>query len=481
MVANEPKNLGRLGQTSSLGKKLIMLNVTNPATGKLIEQIIEDDAVTIARKVSQARLAQPAWAARPIGDRIQIIQSFNDLLQRQVEPLAVILTGETGKPITQARNEIRATASRIPFFLEYVESVLAPEQVYQDAQSGLTEQITHEPLGLIANISAWNYPYFVGSNVFIPALLAGNAVLYKPSEYAALTGRAIAQLMTDAGVPNGIFQVITGGGQVGAELLSYPLEGVFFTGSYQTGCKIATAAAQHLMKVQLELGGKDPAYICEDVDVEAIAPMVADGAFYNTGQSCCAVERIYVHEQIYKAFVEAFGAAVQGFTVGDPADESTYIGSLAREAQLSVLEAQVEDALAKGATLLCGGKRLDRPGYFFEPTVLIHVNHAMTVMQEESFGPIIGIQPVKNDADAVKNMLDTPYGLTASVYTPDARRAESILQAMRSGTVYWNCCDRVSPRLPWSGRGHSGIGLTLSKYGIQTFTQPKAWHLKAFS
>ncbi|HEY9648822.1 MAG TPA: aldehyde dehydrogenase family protein, partial [Chroococcidiopsis sp.] len=370
------------------------------------------------------------------------------------------------------------TCSRIAYFLDNAESVLGAETVLDDPDSGLQEQISHEPLGVIANISAWNYPYFVGSNVFIPALLAGNAVLYKPSEFVPLTGMAIARLMTEAGLPDGLFQTILGTGAAGAELLSHPLNGVFFTGSYATGAKIASAAASQMMKVQLELGGKDPVYVADDVDIAAVAPAVADGAFYNTGQSCCAVERIYVHRKIYQPFVDAFMATVKDCVVGDPSDENTYIGAIARPAQIEVLKQQVADAVAKGATLLTGGDRLPCPGYVFAPTVLVNVNHSMAVMTEESFGPIIGIQAVDDDAEAIALMQDTPYGLTASVYTPSRDRATAILRAMNTGTVYWNCCDRVSPRLPWSGRGHSGIGLTLSNYGIQTFTQPKAWHLR---
>ncbi|MGJ3247526.1 MAG: aldehyde dehydrogenase family protein [Elainellaceae cyanobacterium] len=456
-----------------------MLTVINPATEDVINQIVEDDSVSIARKFEEANAAQRDWSARSLAERTERIQKFNQLLKENVEPLAVILTGETGKPIAQARAEIRTTTERIPFFLDQVEQVLAPETVFHDANSGMKERITHEPLGVIANISAWNYPYFVGSNVFIPALLAGNAVLYKPSEYATMTGRSIAQLFTDVGLPEGVFHVVAGGGQSGADLLGQPLDGVFFTGSYETGRKIAAAAAQRLMKVQLELGGKDPAYVCDDADVGAIAPALADGAFYNTGQSCCAVERIYVNERIYHSFIEAFVETVKGFKVGDPADPETYIGPLTREAQLQVLDAQVQDAVEKGATLRCGGKRIERNGYFFQPTVLVDVNHSMAVMRDESFGPIIGIQSVRDDKEAVEMMLDTPYGLTSSVYTPNQSRAETLLHQMNSGTVYWNCCDRVSPRLPWSGRGHSGIGLTLSTYGIQAFTQPKAWHLRS--
>lgn len=456
-----------------------MLPVVNPATAKEIDRLPEDDAGAIAQKVILAQSAQPAWARRPLADRLAIIAKFQALLSERADELADLLTAEMGKPITQARSELRTTVSRIDFFLQQAATVLATETVLDDSDVGMVEQISHEPLGVIANISAWNYPYFVGSNVFIPALLAGNAVLYKPSEFVALTGQAIAQLTATAGIPDGIFQTIIGTGSAGAALLSHPLNGVFFTGSYATGCKIAVAAAPHLMKVQLELGGKDPTYIADDVDVEKLAAAVADGAFYNTGQSCCALERIYVHERIYEPFVEQFTAAVKGFQVGDPTDTSTYIGPLSRAAQVDFLEQQVDDAISKGARLLCGGKRLPGPGYFFAPTVLVDVNHTMSVMRDESFGPIIGIQSVPDDETALQLMADTAYGLTASVYTPDRARAQTMLQQIKSGTVYWNCCDRVSPRLPWSGRGHSGIGLTLSTYGIQTFTQPKAWHWRS--
>lgn len=454
-----------------------MLAIINPATEAVIEELVEDDAIAISEKVAAAKSAQACWAQLSLAERSTPIQQFAGLLGEHAETLATLLTSEMGKPIQQARAEIHTTVTRIGFFLQETAKILATETVLEEA--GLQEQISHEPLGTIANISAWNYPYFIGSNVFIPALLAGNAVLYKPSEFTSLTGQAIAQLMTEAGIPSGVFQTVIGTGQVGAQLLDHPLNGIFFTGSYATGYKIAAAAAKRLMKVQLELGGKDPAYIAEDVNIAAVAPAVADGAFYNTGQSCCALERIYVHKAIYEPFLEKFMETVQAFVVGDPLDEDTYIGPLARPAQLDFLTQQVEDAIAKGGKLLSGGKRIERPGYFFEPTVLTDVNHTMSVMVDESFGPIIGIQKVSGDDEALRLMADTPYGLTASVYTPSRDRAQALLQQINAGTVYWNCCDRVSPRLPWSGRGHSGIGLTLSTYGIQTFTQPKAWHWRA--
>ena len=233
-----------------------------------------------------------------------------------------------------------------------------------------------------------------------------------------------------------------------------------------------------MIKVQLELGGKDPVYVCDDVDVKAAAAGIADGAFYNTGQSCCSVERIYVHESIHDAFVAAFVAEVKGFRMGDPMDESTYIGAITRRPQLDVLKKQVADAKKKGAKLLTGGSVVRGKGNWFEPTVFVDVDHSMALMRDESFGPIIGIQAVADDEAAVDLMNDTDYGLTAGVYTTDAKRARKILAQVHAGSVYWNCCDRVSPRLPWSGVGHSGIGLTLSTYGIQTFTRPKAWHLR---
>ena len=233
-----------------------------------------------------------------------------------------------------------------------------------------------------------------------------------------------------------------------------------------------------MIKVQLELGGKDPVYVCDDVDVKAAAAGTADGAFYNTGQSCCSVERIYVHERIHDAFVDAFVAEVAGYRTGDPLDEKTYIGPITRRPQLDVLQKQVIDARRRGAKLLTGGKVIQRKGNWFEPTVLTDVDHRMSLMRDESFGPVIGIQKVNDDSEAVLMMNDTEYGLTAGVYTADEKRARKILAKVRSGSVYWNCCDRVSPRLPWSGVGHSGIGLTLSTYGIQTFTRAKAWHLR---
>ena len=454
------------------------LSITNPATGALILRVAADGSREVAARYAAARAAQPRWAATPMRRRIAAIGKFRDLVVARTEALATTLTQEVGKPIRQSRNELKGLVARLDFFIAEAPRALREQKVFVDPAQKLEERITHEPLGVVANISAWNYPYFVGSNVFVPALVAGNAVLYKPSEFATLTGRHIADLLHAAGVPEDVFVPVIGGGPTGAALLRQPVDGVFFTGSYATGAKIAASAAKRMIKVQLELGGKDPVYVCDDVDVDSAAAGTADGAFYNTGQSCCSVERIYVHSVIYDRFVARFVQEVKGFRMGDPLDEGSYIGPITRRPQLEVLKEQVADARKHGARVLTGGRVVRSKGNWFEPTVLVDVDHTMRVMRDESFGPIIGIQKVESDDEAVALMNDTEYGLTAAVYTQDRDRAARMLRDIRSGSVYWNCCDRVSPRLPWSGVGHYGVGLTLSTYGIQTFTRPKAWHLR---
>jgi acyl-CoA reductase-like NAD-dependent aldehyde dehydrogenase len=454
------------------------MRITNPATGLVIAEVAADNLKTVRAKYELARAAQPKWAAVPTAKRLAILGRFRELLIARQDKLAGTLTAEVGKPIRQSRNEVNGLTARIDFFLAETERALRDEKVFADAAGKVEERIAHVPLGVVANISAWNYPYFVGGNVFVPALAAGNAVLYKPSEFATLTGQHIADLLHEAGVPRDVFIAVIGDGATGAALLRQPVDGVFFTGSYRTGAKIAASTGRRMIKTQLELGGKDPIYVCDDVDVEAAAAGVADGAFYNTGQSCCSVERIYVHEQVYDAFVAAFVAEVKGYKIGDPQDEATYIGAVTRKPQLAVLKAQVADAKKKGAKLLLGGHVLRTKGNWYAPTVLADVDHSMLVMREESFGPIIGVQAVADDEAAIDLMNDSEYGLTAGVYTKSERRAKKILSRVDAGSVYWNCCDRVSPRLPWSGVKHSGIGLTLSTYGIQTFTRPKAWHLR---
>ncbi|MCC6286481.1 MAG: aldehyde dehydrogenase family protein [Chitinophagaceae bacterium] len=453
------------------------MQIINPATEEVIQEVKEDTPETIQEKYQFLKEGQQQWAAVPLAQRISKIEKFYSLLDERKDELAETLTKEVGKPIQQSYNEINGARKRIEYFIKNSAKWLAEEWITEE--DATREKIVYEPLGIIANISAWNYPYLVGVNVFIPALIGGNAVLYKPSEYSTLTGLHIQRLLLLAGIPENAFAIVVGKGATGQVLLNLPLDGYFFTGSYRTGKYIAEQTAGKLVPVQLELGGKDPLYVMDDVeDVKAVAEAALEGAVYNTGQSCCAVERIYVQEKIYDTFVDTFVTEAKKLLIGNPLDRATSIGPVSRKEQLPFLKEQVEDARTKGGKILSGGSSLSGKGYFFEPTVVVDANHSMKLMTEESFGPVIGIQKVKDDNEAVELMKDTPYGLTAAVYSKSLDRAEKVMKQMDTGTVYWNCCDRVSAALPWSGRKNSGLGATLSYHGIRAFVQPKAYHLR---
>ncbi len=427
----------------------------------LINQQLNDTYQQVAE-------GQKKWRQTKLEDRVKMISHFSTLLAEQNDFLARILTEDMGKPIKQSRKEIEDVRGRIQFFIENASHWLSPKNV------GSGQEITYDPLGVIANISAWNYPYLVGVNVIVPALIAGNAVLYKPSEYATETGKKIEQLLHASGIPQDVFIACTGDGSVGEQLLDLPLDGYFFTGSVTTGQHIAKRVAEKLVPVGLELGGKDPLYVTNEVDsLEEVANACVDGCFYNAGQSCCAVERLYVHADVYDQFIKHFVEGTKQLKVGDPFDEHTDIGPLGRPQHVSFLSEQTREALDKGATIVLGKETEGIDQGFFPPTILINTDHSMSIMKEESFGPLIGIQKVSDDTEAIRLMSDTPYGLTAAVYTNNHDRAKNILQELDVGTAYINCCDSVSPHLPWSGRKLSGLGTTLSYLGILAFVHPK--------
>ena len=454
------------------------MKIQNPATEALIREVPEDTPESVAAKFKAAQSNQKNWATKPISERIACIQRFHDLIDLNKDQLAHDLTLEVGKPIQEAFNELNGARTRIRFFIEHAAATLETREVRVDGTT--REKIAFDPLGVVANISAWNYPWLVGVNVFIPALIAGNAVLYKPSEFSTLTGLHIEKLLHEAGIPKSIFVAMVGDYRVGELLLDLPLDGYFFTGSYKTGKHIASRVANKLVPIGLELGGKDPLYVTDEVkDLKQVAQAVAEGCFYNNGQSCCAVERVYVNERVYDEFIGLFEREVLSLKAGDPMDRSNAQGSLTRPSHLSFLEAQITDALNRGATVLVGGKRLPGQGAFFEPTVLVNVNHSMRIMTEESFGPVIGVMRVKDDEEAIRLMNDCEYGLTASVYSSNQERACTILARVDTGTSYVNCCDRVSPYLPWAGRKNSGLGATLSTLGILAFAKPRGWHIRS--
>jgi acyl-CoA reductase-like NAD-dependent aldehyde dehydrogenase len=307
------------------------MHIINPATEEIIAEVPEDTEASVHEKLRLLRDGQPRWAALPVEERIGCIARFWDLLNKERETLAGTLTSETGKPLQQSYNELNGARSRINYFLEHSAKWLAEEWVVTEGTT--REKIGYEPLGIVANISAWNYPYLVGVNVFIPALIGGNGVLYKPSEYSTLTGLHIRRLLYLSGVPENVFQVVTGKGKAGEWLLDLPLNGYFFTGSYRTGRAIAEKVAGKLVPCQLELGGKDPLYVMDDVedkDMDKVAGAALEGVVYNNGQSCCAVERIYVQDKVFDAFVQSYTTQLKKMVVGDPLDPATEIGPLSR-------------------------------------------------------------------------------------------------------------------------------------------------------
>ena len=320
------------------------MNIINPSTNEIITHVETDTLETIAYKLSELRIGQKTWAALLLTERITIIQKFASLLQTHLQSCAEILSSEVGKPVQQAINEVNGACARIEWLTNNAVKYLSEEWMVETGAT--TEKIVYEPLGVVGNISAWNYPYLVGTNVFIPALLAGNAVIYKPSELATLTGLQIEKYLLEAGVPKNVFQLAIGAKEVGTILLESNLDGYFFTGSYQTGKYIYEQVSKKMKPCGLELGGKDPLYVTEDVlDIKTIAVNTADGAFYNNGQSCCSVERIYIHEKVYDEYVAAFVEEVKTYKIGAPNEPGVYIGALTRKNQPAFLAAQVQDAI----------------------------------------------------------------------------------------------------------------------------------------
>jgi acyl-CoA reductase-like NAD-dependent aldehyde dehydrogenase len=452
------------------------MDIYNPATGEKIDSFQEDTKESVEAKLLAAQTALRSWRKTSVKERIECVAKFAEFLKKNVDELGMELSLEVGKPLNEAKGEVLGAAQKCQFFIEQSEEFLREKLV--NTAGNTKEVIAYEPLGVVANISAWNYPYLVGINVFIPALICGNAVLYKPSEYSTLVGKSIEKYLHQAGIPKDVFIGVYGAGEVGRALCELDLDGYFFTGSYATGRKIAEAVSHKLVPVGLELGGKDPLYVTDEVDVKNAAANAVSGVFYNNGQSCCSVERVYVHEKVYAEFLQEFITEAKKLKLGSPQEEGISLGAITRKEHIPFLENQVKDATNKGAKLELGGKRVEGAGAFYEPTVFTNVNHDMLIMTEETFGPVVGLMSVKDDNEATELMNDTVYGLTAAVFSDNQERARAILSDIDSGTGYINCCDRVSGYLPWSGRGHSGLGSTLSQHGLYAFCNPKAYHIR---
>jgi acyl-CoA reductase-like NAD-dependent aldehyde dehydrogenase len=364
--------------------------------------------------------------------------------------------------------------------LAIAESALAP--VVPDPRPGFTRYVRREPLGIVLTIAPWNYPYLTAVNSVVPALMAGNAVILKHAAQTLLAGDRFQRAMDAAGLPAGLFRMLALSHDDTLKLIgSGAIDQVCFTGSVGAGRAIERAAAGTLAGVGLELGGKDPAYVRADADLAHAVENLVDGSFFNSGQSCCGIERIYVGADVYQRFVDAFVDLTRQYVLDDPLDQRTTLGPMAQPRLAATVRAHIDEALAKGARALIDTAAFTRDASgstYVAPQVLVGVDHSMRVMMEETFGPVVGIMPVKDDEAAVGLMNDSPYGLTASIWTKDVAEAERIGARIETGTVYMNRCDYLDPGLAWTGVKDTGRGATLSRIGYETLTRPKSFHLR---
>jgi acyl-CoA reductase-like NAD-dependent aldehyde dehydrogenase len=427
--------------------------------------------------VSKAAAAQRAWKSVPVADRAAICRRMVEWCVARAERLGEELTWQMGRPISQSPNEIRrGFQERALYLASIAEQALAELRVAD--KDGFERFIRREPHGVVLVLAPWNYPWLTSVNAVVPALLAGNSVILKMALQTPLVAERYAEAFKAAGLPEGAFQFLHVDHQQVARIIGDARIGyVAFTGSVPGGQAVQQAAAGRFIGTGLELGGKDPAYVRPDAPLGPTVENLVDGAYFNSGQSCCGVERIYVHRSLYQPFVDAFVELTRQYRLGNPLEAQTNLGPMVRADAADQVRAQVREALGKGARALINAK--DRPGTpYLPPEVLVNVTHGMAVMTEETFGPVVGIQAVANDEEAVRLMNDSRYGLTASIWTLDVDAALRIGERVETGTWFMNRCDYLDPALAWTGVKDSGRGCTLSRLGLETFTRPKSFHLK---
>jgi acyl-CoA reductase-like NAD-dependent aldehyde dehydrogenase len=453
------------------------LKVLNPYDQSVVAEVLYEEWEAVEKKLSAAREAFGVWKRLPVENRAKQVREGLRRFRADAEEIAKEVTLQMGKPIVQARREVETFFDRAEHMLSIANRSLAPEIL--PSEKGMHLRIEHAPLGVVLNIAAWNYPLIIPANVVVPALLAGDTVLLKHSERTPLCGDRFERAFGHLDPPNLVTRLTITHETAARLIADRRVDYVAFTGSVRGGLAVYGQAARRVVDVGLELGGKDPAYVAEDADLELTVENVIDGACYNAGQSCCAVERVYVHRRRYEEFLERSKILLERYRMGSPMEEGTTLGPLAIRTSLDFLESQVNDALRRGAKLLLGGKRLgNAAGNFFPPTLLAAVPNDAEVMQEESFGPIVPVLAVSDDDEALRLMQQTRYGLTASIWTSDRERAERFAREVDAGTIYQNRCDYLDPGLPWTGARDSGIGSTLSRYGFYHLTRRKGIHFR---
>lgn len=455
-----------------------IIQCISPVDGRVYA---ERQALTLAEAqaaAARARAAQGAWAARPLAERIALVKAgvanLNAMKDRIVEELA----WQMGRP-TRYGGEFGGVNDRTDYMASIAADALAP--MVAEASDRFERRIAREPVGVVFIVAPWNYPYLTTINTLAPALIAGNTVILKHATQTMLVGERLAEAFHAAGIPEDVLQNVVLTHDVTEDLIrARAFSFINFTGSVAGGQAMERAAAGTFTGMGLELGGKDPGYVMDDADLDAAVDSLMDGAMYNAGQCCCGIERIYVHESLYDAFVEKAVAWVKALKLGNPFEPETTLGPMANRRFAEVVRSQIAEALAEGATALIDPALFpaDDGGAYLAPQILVNVNHEMRVMREESFGPVVGIMKVAGDDEAVAVMNDSPYGLTASLWTQDADRAAAIGARLETGTIFMNRCDYLDPALCWTGCKDTGRGGSLSVLGLHAVTRPKSYHLK---
>ncbi|KAF7715445.1 Succinate-semialdehyde dehydrogenase (NAD(+)) [Penicillium ucsense] len=460
------------------------IKTVNPAT----HEIIFDQpgtSVEEARKLATAsKQAFQSWRTVSLEDRIAIVKRALEIIDSGIDDLAKELTIQMGRPVRYCAGEIKTAALRAEHMIKIAKQSLA--DLPGEPQDGFRRMVKQVPVGTVLVASAWNYPYLTTVNALIPALLAGNTVLLRPSPQVPIFGQRLAEAFTQAGLPQDVLQVL----QIGSldvldQIVQIPeIHSVSFTGSTAGGIRLREATAKQVKPVHLELGGNDPAYVRPDVDVKNVAENLVDGAVFNSGQSCCSVERVYVHEKVYDEFVRCVQEELKGYKLGDPLDQTTTTGPVVSALAKEKIQSHVDDALKKGAVNATPENesfslaQTSQNGNFVAPVVLTNVNHDMLTMKEETFGPVMPIMKVASDEEAISLMNDSDYGLTASVWTKDIARGEDLIDQIEAGTVFINRCDYPAPDLAWTGWKMSGLGCTLGPRGFDGFVKLKSYHIK---
>ena len=453
----------------------------SPVDGSLyVEREMANDQ-DIALRLEKTKNAQKEWRNTPLAIRKMICEKAVQYFLDHATEMAVELTWQMGRPIKYSPYEItKGFQERARYMIGIAEQALA--DIPTEKRPGFHRFIRKDPLGTVLVLAPWNYPYLTSVNVIIPALLAGNTVILKHATQTPLCAERYAKAFQEAGLPEGVFQYLHISHQQVAQLIDAPeIDYVAFTGSVSGGKAVQSAVNKRFIAAGLELGGKDPAYVRPDANVEYAIENLVDGAFFNSGQSCCGIERIYVHESVYPTFVEGFVELTKQYQLDNPTIESTTLGPMVKTAAAEYAAQQIAEAVSKGAKTLVDPKHFpahDPTGPYMAPQVLVDVNHDMELMKEESFAPIVGIMSVKNDEEAIQLMNDSPYGLTASIWSNYLEAAIQIGDQLETGTCFLNRCDYLDPALAWTGVKDSGRGCTLSALGFDALTRPKSFHLR---